>query len=85
MRPLAVALFGLALCLAGATFDAASLYVPGVALIAIAGGATAWVALAASGAVDRAPHRARTRSPRRSPTRCASRCAPARCRRPAAS
>jgi uncharacterized protein (DUF58 family) len=50
MRPLAVALFGLALCLAGATFDTASLYVPGVALMAIAAGATAWVALAASGA-----------------------------------
>src|SRR5918998_1378483 len=50
MRPLAVALFGLALCLTGATFDAASLYVPGVALIAIAAGATGWVALAASGA-----------------------------------
>jgi uncharacterized protein (DUF58 family) len=50
MRPLAVALFGLALCLAGATFDTASLYVPGVALMAIAAGATAWVTLAASGA-----------------------------------
>jgi uncharacterized protein (DUF58 family) len=59
MRPLAVAGFGLALCLAGATLDAASLYVPGVALIAVAGGAAAWVALAASGAaVDRStgPH-----------------------------
>jgi uncharacterized protein (DUF58 family) len=50
MRPLGVALFGLALCLAGATFDTASLYVPGVALMAIAAGAGAWVALAASGA-----------------------------------
>ena len=50
MRPLAVALFGLALCLAAATFDTASLYVPGVALMAIAAGATAWVTLAASGA-----------------------------------
>jgi uncharacterized protein (DUF58 family) len=50
MRPLAVALLGLALCLAAATFDTASLYVPGVALIAIAAGASAWVALAASGA-----------------------------------
>src|SRR4051794_39412582 len=59
MRPLGVALFGLALCLAAATFDAASLYVPGVALIAIGGGAAAWVALAASGAaIDRqtGPH-----------------------------
>ncbi len=50
MRPFAVALFGLALCLTGATFDTPSLYVPGVALIAIAGGAGAWVTLAASGA-----------------------------------
>ncbi|MFL5847722.1 MAG: hypothetical protein ACJ76R_02150, partial [Solirubrobacteraceae bacterium] len=50
MRPLGVALFGLALCLAAAMFDAASLYVPGVALMAIAGGAAGWVALAASGA-----------------------------------
>jgi uncharacterized protein (DUF58 family) len=50
MRPLAVAGLGLAMCLTGATFDAASLYVPGVALIAIAAAATAWVLLAASGA-----------------------------------
>ena len=50
MRPFAVALFGLALCLTGATFDTASLYVPGVALVAIAGGAAAWVTLAATGA-----------------------------------
>jgi uncharacterized protein (DUF58 family) len=50
MRPLGVALFGLALCIVAATFDAASLYVPGVALIAIAGGAAVWVTLAASGA-----------------------------------
>jgi uncharacterized protein (DUF58 family) len=59
MRPLAVAGLGLALCLIGATFDAASLYVPGVALIAITGGAVAWVMLAASGAaIDRevGPH-----------------------------
>ena len=47
MRTLAVALFGFALCLTGATFDAASLYVPGGGLMAIAAGATAWVALAA--------------------------------------
>ncbi len=50
LRPLAVALFGLALCLVGATFDAASLYVPGVAMIAIAVGSTVWVSLAATGA-----------------------------------
>ena len=59
MRPLAVALLGLGLCLAGATFDAASLYVPGVALMAIAAGASAWVVLAANGAaLDRSvgPH-----------------------------
>ncbi len=59
MRPLAVALLGLALCLAAATFDTGSLYVPGVALIAIAGGAAVWVGLAASGAaIDRrtGPH-----------------------------
>jgi uncharacterized protein (DUF58 family) len=51
MRPLATALFGLALCLAGATFDTESLYVPGVALIVIAGSAIVWVQLAANGAV----------------------------------
>jgi uncharacterized protein (DUF58 family) len=59
MRPLAVAGLGLALCLVAATFDAASLYVPGVALIAIAAGSVAWVLLAASGAaIDRVvgPH-----------------------------
>jgi len=59
MRPLGVALFGLALCLVAATFDGESLYVPGVALMAIGGGAAAWVALAASGAsIDRrtGPH-----------------------------
>jgi uncharacterized protein (DUF58 family) len=50
MRPLGVALFGLILCFAAASFDAASLYVPGVAMMAIAGGAATWVTLAASGA-----------------------------------
>jgi uncharacterized protein (DUF58 family) len=50
LRPLAIALLGVALCLAGATFDAVSLYVPGVALLAIAVGATVWVLLAARGA-----------------------------------
>jgi uncharacterized protein (DUF58 family) len=50
MRPLAVALFGLALCLTAATFDTGSLYVPGIALIAIAAAAVLWVALAATGA-----------------------------------
>jgi hypothetical protein len=59
MRPLAVALFGLALCLVGGTFDTASLYVPGLGLMAVAGAAVAWVAVAASGAaIDRrvGPH-----------------------------
>jgi uncharacterized protein (DUF58 family) len=56
LRPAATALLGVALCLAGATFDTPSLYVPGVALIVIAAGATAWVLLAASGAaIDRRP------------------------------
>ena len=59
MRPLAVALFGLALCLVGGTFDTASLYVPGLGLMAVAGAAVAWVAISASGAaIDRrvGPH-----------------------------
>jgi uncharacterized protein (DUF58 family) len=50
LRPLATALLGVALCLAGATFDTVSLYVPGLALLAIAVGSTAWVLLAAKGA-----------------------------------
>jgi uncharacterized protein (DUF58 family) len=50
LRPLATASLGVALCLAAATFDSASLYVPGVALVAIAVLTTAWVLLAASGA-----------------------------------
>jgi uncharacterized protein (DUF58 family) len=55
-RPLATALLGVALCLAGATFDSASLYVPGVALVAIAVGFTVWVLVAASGAaIQREP------------------------------
>jgi uncharacterized protein (DUF58 family) len=56
LRPLAIALLGVALCLAGATFDSVSLYVPGVALLVIAVGATGWVLLAASGAaIEREP------------------------------
>ncbi|MGH2761809.1 MAG: DUF58 domain-containing protein, partial [Thermoleophilaceae bacterium] len=56
LRPLATALLGVGLCLAGATFDSASLYVPGVALLAIAVGATGWVLLAVAGAtVERQP------------------------------
>jgi uncharacterized protein (DUF58 family) len=50
LRPLGTALLGVGLCLAGATFDTVSLYVPGVALIAIALGSTVWVMLAANGA-----------------------------------
>jgi uncharacterized protein (DUF58 family) len=49
-RALAAAALGLALCLAAATFDSASLYLPGVALLVLASGATAWVLLAAAGA-----------------------------------
>jgi uncharacterized protein (DUF58 family) len=56
LRPLATLLLGVALCLAAATFDSVSLYVPGVALIAIAIGATVWVLLAAAGAsIERRP------------------------------
>jgi uncharacterized protein (DUF58 family) len=59
LRPLATAALGAGLCLAGGTFDTVSLYVPGVALLAIAVGSTAWVLLAAKGAqIDRhaGPH-----------------------------
>src|SRR5215207_4754355 len=56
LRPLFTALLGVALCLAGGTFDAASLYVPGVGLIVLAFGALVWVRLAAQGAtVERVP------------------------------
>ncbi len=55
-RALSTALFGVGLCLAGATFDMPSLYVPGVALVLLAVGAVAWVTLAARGAtVTRMP------------------------------
>ena len=50
LRPVVTALLGLALCLAGATFDSASLYVPGVGLLALAIIAVGWVLLAARGA-----------------------------------
>jgi hypothetical protein len=56
LRPFLTALLGLALCLAGGTFDTASLYVPGVALVLLAVGAVVWVTLAACGAsVARVP------------------------------
>jgi uncharacterized protein (DUF58 family) len=56
LRPVLTALLGLALCLAGGTFDTASLYVPGVALVLLAVGSVAWVLLAARGAtVHRLP------------------------------
>jgi uncharacterized protein (DUF58 family) len=56
LRPLIIVGLGVALCLAGATFDSASLYVPGVALVGIALVATGWVLLAASGAaIERRP------------------------------
>ena len=58
MRPLAVAVFGWGCASLAATFDTASLYVPGVALMVIAGGALAWVALAGQRGGDRAPRRA---------------------------
>ncbi len=50
LRPALTGLLGTAFCLAAATFDTASLYVPGVALVALALGAVAWVTLAAHGA-----------------------------------
>lgn len=50
LRPVVTALLGIALCLAGGTFDAASLYVPGVGLVVVAVGSTGWVLLAAQGA-----------------------------------
>ena len=56
LRPIVTALLGVALCLAGGTFDSPSLYVPGVGLIAIAVVAVAWVLLAAKGAtITRTP------------------------------
>jgi uncharacterized protein (DUF58 family) len=50
LRPVVTALLGLALCLAGATFDSPSLFVPGVGLLALAVLAVGWVLLAARGA-----------------------------------
>ena len=50
LRPIFTALLGVALCLAGGTFDTASLYVPGVGLIVLAVGSVVWVELAAKGA-----------------------------------
>jgi uncharacterized protein (DUF58 family) len=49
-RPIVSALLGVALCLSAAAFDSASLYVPGVALIALGVAAVGWVELAAHGA-----------------------------------
>jgi uncharacterized protein (DUF58 family) len=49
-RAVATACLGVALCLAAATFDSPSLYLPGVALGALAVVATGWVLLAARGA-----------------------------------
>lgn len=49
-RAAATAGLGLALCLAAATFDSPSLYLPGVGLMAIVAAAVGWVWLAASGA-----------------------------------
>lgn len=58
-RALGTALLGLGLCIGAATFDTPSLYVPGVALAAVALVAFAWVELAARGARlrrERGPH-----------------------------
>jgi uncharacterized protein (DUF58 family) len=56
IRPIVTALLGLALCLAAATFDSSSLYVPGVGLIVLALAATGWVVLATQGAgIERRP------------------------------
>ncbi|MFL5886143.1 MAG: DUF58 domain-containing protein [Thermoleophilaceae bacterium] len=53
-RALAAVVLGVALDLCAAAFDSPSLYVPGVALVLLGGGAAVWVALAAQGAgVDR--------------------------------
>jgi uncharacterized protein (DUF58 family) len=49
-RVLGTAALGLALCLSAAVFDTPSLYLPGVALLVIAFGLSAWVRLAARGA-----------------------------------
>jgi uncharacterized protein (DUF58 family) len=55
-RWVAAVALGVALVLAAATFDSPSLYLPGVALVLLALGSAAWVALAAAGAkVERAP------------------------------
>ena len=50
MRPAAAtALLGLGLTLLAATFDAEPLYVAGIGLMVLAGGAALWVTLAARG------------------------------------
>ena len=49
-RAAGAAALGVALIVAGTAFDTVSLYVPGVALLVLAAGAAAWVALAAFGA-----------------------------------
>jgi uncharacterized protein (DUF58 family) len=55
-RWLGAAALGLALVFGAATFDSPSLYVPGIALLVLALGSAAWVALAATGAeLERSP------------------------------
>ena len=49
-RSLAAAGLGLSLCLAGGAFAATALFVPGIALLLLAGAAVGWVSLAARGA-----------------------------------
>ena len=54
MRPaLATGLLGLVLIVTAMLFDAEPLWVPGIALVAVAAGAIAWVALASRGVVVR--------------------------------
>lgn len=50
MRVVGTVTLGVAMVLAAATFGSPSLYVPGIALVLLACGAAAWVALAAGGA-----------------------------------
>ena len=95
VRPLLTALLGVALCLAGGTFDMASLYLPGVALVVLSVGAIVWVRLAARGATvgrmpgpatvvedEPYPLRVEVRSGvlRRPAASCSSRCSAGRCR-----
>src|SRR5688572_6604586 len=50
LRAVGTAALGAAMVLAAAAFGSPSLYVPGIALVLLASGATAWVLLASAGA-----------------------------------